>query len=277
ISADDNGTMSIDFFYKFVKMDINSPPQHIIYESSTPKPAESNDVLLNAIWDVYSAVIGDKLRITASPAGQTSDIEGFDKVRKKIKEIINNRLVAEMNIPDGQDKEAVKVLREMMLAGVKKQMELFYNNILSSIISGTQEMIDSMIIKYPEWQVSAGSKWYGSSRLSLGFVVDANTTYIFKRCENSRAYIDVISHVDMGKNFKITEINNRETIKKCISGVRSSSNVVNESTGLLERSEAIIKFNGAQRIEPDKLIAPLSPTMTIPIKIAGTTVIELIE
>jgi hypothetical protein len=124
--------------------------------------------------------------------------------------------------------------------------------------------------------------------------VDANITYIFKRLENGSAYIDTIHDVDMGGKLVLTDVESQGKISKCISGARTATNSVNGATGLLERSEAVMKFTGKQKIEPDNPIVAyhirprdvyagfkanisLQSGAVIPITIEGTTIIELIK
>jgi hypothetical protein len=297
-SVDANGTMNIDFIYKSVKLDVNSPGENINYDSAKLIPADCNDHLLIAFSDIYSAIIGTKLKIVVSPMGKAGDIEGFNDVRKKIEVLIKKRveLAAEKmrNDPNIKDKEMLKVFQESMMKDLIKEMAEYYNHILGSIITDTQEALDCIIIKYPDRQISTGNKWYDKSRLNLNMPVDANVTYIFKRKEKGIVYVDIIHDVDMGNKLVLTDVESQGKISKCISGAITATNAIDETTGLLQRSEAIMKFTGKQKIEPDnpiiayhikrrdiyagpKATLTLQPGMVIPITIEGSTIIELIK
>lgn len=278
VNVDADGAMNLNFYYKAIAVDANNGQQHIIYDSAKP-PVDSNDEMLNAIAEVYSAVIGNKLSMKVSQMGESGEIKGFDEIRKKLEEKIRKDAAAEVNDPNlsEKDKEAIEVLRKMFMESATKQKMSFYNTILASIISDTKEIAYNIFTKYPDRPVSTGNSWYDKTVLNLNFEVDADVTYIFKRKENGVVYIDVISDVDMGKDFKIAEITSREKITKNISGVRSATNAVDEATGLLHKSEAIIKFKGTQHVETDKTVLPIRPNMDIPIRIEGSTIIELIK
>ncbi|HBG27502.1 MAG: hypothetical protein A2Y10_02915 [Planctomycetes bacterium GWF2_41_51] len=278
ISVDSNGTMNLHFYYKAIAIDANTGSQHIVYDSSKPV-VETNDIFLTAIADIYSTVLKNKFAVKVSQAGEKGEIVGFERVQSLMKEKIRKDAMKEVNDANmsESDKEVFTKLIKGMMEMAIKQRTAFYNSIFASVVNDTKEMIDSLFIKYPSWQVSSGSKWYDKTQFNFGIVVDANNTYIFKRKENGTAYIDVISDVDMGKKYKIAEITQRETVKKSISGVRSATNAVDEATGLLQKSEAIIKFSGKQHIETEKTILPLRPNMDIPIRIEGSTIIELIK
>jgi hypothetical protein len=281
LSVDANGTMGVELFYKAIKLKADGLKEQIDFDSANPKPAGPNDLLQRAFAIVYSAVIDNNFKVEVNPAGKVSGTLDFDEVRAKIEEGISkerkNR-VADINNFGSKNKDVGKKLEEMMMEIIRLQrLAGLCGSILSSAIMDTQEMMDCVIVKFPDKPLSAGSKWRDKSHLNLGFLADANTTYKFKRRENGCAYIDAVSDIDMGKNLRIIEINSLDKISRRMSGARKSSNVVDEATGLLRKSEAVMIFSGVEKIEPDKLILPVRPDMTIPITIEGSMVIELIK
>jgi hypothetical protein len=278
-SVDANGTMNVELFYKTIKLDINSPPQHIEFDSTNPKQEgsnEPNNSFDDALADVYWATIGSKLKITISPAGQTSDISGFDEIRAKIEEKIKKRFTADIN---SSDDAAIRKFQEQMAEKIAKMLASQYNSLLSSaVVSNTEELIDNIFVKLPDRTVLSGNKWKDKSYLNIGFPADANTTYTFRNRKDGCAYIDAVCDLDMGKNLKITKISNTEKISKRMSGARKSSNAVDETTGLLRKSQANMIFSGIEKIEPDKLLQPLQPdVINIAITFEGSEIIELIK
>jgi hypothetical protein len=299
-SVEPNGTMNVDFIYKSFQLNINSDGEDVHYDSTKPVSADPNNDLLTAINDVYSTVIGTKLRIAVSPLGKVNNTGYFDEVRKKMEALIKGRVkqeIAKMTDPNTKNKAMLAYFQERqyeMAKNMTTEMTKYYNRILASIITDTQEAIGYIIIQYPDEQMFTGDKWYDKTRLNLNLPVDANITYIFKRLENGSAYIDTIHDVDMGGKLVLTDVESQGKISKCISGARTATNSVNGATGLLERSEAVMKFTGKQKIEPDNPIVAyhirprdvyagfkanisLQSGAVIPITIEGTTIIELIK
>jgi hypothetical protein len=278
-SVEPNGTMNIAFKYKSVKMEANTPDQKITFDS-TKKPAETNDIIQTAINEVTAAVMAGKYSLKISPKGQKGKIEGFEVVSKQladeIKKEAEKEINGEPNMSD-RDKEALSILRKGFLERIIKEKTAFYNKFLYSIANETEEKIAFIFLTLPYKPVGAESKWHEKHVFNLGMHVDANTTYIYKKKENGNAFIDIISDVDMGKKFKVTDVSSRETISKTISGVRSATNVMNAETGLLQRSEATIKYTGVQHIETDKATLPIRPNMDIKLRIEGSTIVELVK
>lgn len=276
--VDANGAMNLNFYYTSIAIDANTGSQHLIYDSAKPV-RETNDVVLTAITDVYSIVLKNKFKVKISSKGEKGEIGGLENVQSQMREKIKRDAMAEANDANmsESDKETYAKLMKGFIEMAIQQRTRFYNDIFGSVVSDMKETIDSLFIRYPNWQVSSGNKWYDKTTFNFGIVVDANNTYIFKRKENGTAIVDVISDVDMGKKYKIAEITQRETITKSISGVRSATNAIDEATGLLQKSEAILKFSGKQHIETEKTILPLRPNIDIPIRIEGSTIIEMIK
>jgi hypothetical protein len=277
-SVDPNGSMNISFYYKSVVTDLNSPVQDIHYDSSKP-PVESNDMYLNAISEVTSAVLASKFTTKVSQTGDMTDVEGFENVLKVIEAKIRKEAEKEPNDPNisSQDKAALAELRKKLLEESIKGALAFYRTLVFSVKSDTQEILKDIFIKYPYRPVAADNKWHDQTRLNVGLPVDANITYIFKKKENGLAYVDVVYDVDMSKKLKITEVTSRETVSKYVSGVRSATSVFNPENGLLTKSEGRLKFSGLQHVETDKAVLPIRPNMDIDLKIEGFFNYELIK
>ena len=279
---DANGAINIDLCYKSIKIKYNTLKEEFEFDLKNIKHAEPNDYVQNGINITYQAIIGSKISTKIGPMGrQICDFKGIDGINTKIEKLIDKTyppVVFDMNsFKEKNEDSAKKFLETMAMAKIPAIVKSVCNEILSSAMSETKETVNYIFIKYPDRLVMTGNKWYDKSQLNMGMVADANVTYIFKRKENGIAYIDSIYDVDMGKNFKITEITSGETIRKCISGALTVSTAVDANTGLFQRSEAVVKFSGVQQIETNKLILPIRPNMTIPIKIEGSIVIELIK
>ncbi|HAL44601.1 MAG: hypothetical protein A2Y12_18125 [Planctomycetes bacterium GWF2_42_9] len=278
ISVEPNGTMNIAFKYKTVKMEANTPGQKITFDSAK-KPVETNDIIQTAINEVGAAVMAGQYSFKISPKGRKEHIQGFDVVRAKLADHIKEQAEKEINDESAseKDKEAFAVLQKGFLERIVKEKIAFYNNFLNSIADETQQKITFIFLTLPYKPVGAESKWYEKLVFHLGMNVDANTTYIYKKKENGNAFIDIISDVDMGKKFKVIDISSRETVSKTITGTRWATNVIDAQTGLLQRSEATIKYNGVQHIETDKATLPIRPNMDIKLRIEGSTIVELIK
>jgi hypothetical protein len=277
-SVDPNGRMNISFYYKSVAFDINSPAIDIHYNSAKP-PVESNDMYLNAISEVTSAVLANKFSTKISQVGDIGDIQGFENVSKYIEKKIRKEAAAKLNDPNmsQKNKELLGELQKKFLeAEIKEELE-FYRKLINSVLSDTREVLKYIFIKYPYRPVATESKWHDKTSLDFDMAVDANITYIYKKKENGLAYIDSVYDIDMNKKLKIMEVTSRATTSKYISGVRSATNLVNTQTGLLQKSEARIKFSGLQHIETDKTVLPIRPNMDIDLKVEGTNTIELIK
>jgi len=285
LNVDSNGAMDVELFYKAMKLKTDDPEQKADFDSANPKPIEPNEFLERAVAEVFSAVIGNKLSMKISPAGQTSDIKGFEPAiakyevaMAKYEEELNKRPVMDMNNINPKSEEFAKKMEKIMAEHYRLLMlEELCKSIFSSLVMDTREMVDCIIMKFPDGRTSVGCEWQGKSWLNMGFLAVADTTYKFKRRENGRVYIDAISDLDMGKDLRIMKITSREKQSKRMSGARTSSNIVDEATGLLQRSEAISRFSGIEKIEPDKATLPIRPDMTIQIGLEGSTVIELIK
>ncbi|MCE5341870.1 MAG: DUF6263 family protein [Planctomycetaceae bacterium] len=283
-AVDTNGTMNIVFYYKSVALDANVSGRTIKYDSTKP-PVETNDIYIKAISDVTAAVIASKFSVKVSPTGDRGEIKGFEAVLKKMEPKIKKEIIEEINDPNFNEKTLTVIAKKMLDNEVNARIS-FYKHFLGSIESDTKEMLGNIFIKYPCRTVTAGNKWYDKTQLNIySMPVDANLTYILKGKENDIVYVDSISDVDMHKKLKVVEVNAREKISKYISGVHLAKNSLDFNTGLLRKSEAMIKFTGLQYVETDKTalsnfsanLKSVRPNMNIPITISGSAIIEMIK
>ncbi|MBN1788566.1 MAG: hypothetical protein JW806_09270 [Sedimentisphaerales bacterium] len=244
LGVDANGMMDVEVTYKSMKMTMDGPMGHIEIDSGNLKPVDSNNPAAQMMAGMFSAIAGTKLQMKVSPTGQTSDIQGLEKMFNKIQE------------KAGLQSQMAKEFAEQMFG--EEQMK---------------QMSGNMFGVFPGKPVDIGDTWDDTLDLDVGFPMDVKTTYTLKDVKKGSAYIDAIAKMEMGDTAKPIDMGPTKASFQ-MSGTMSMASLVNEKTGLTEKSNMTMNFEGVTKMEANEY---MPQGMTMPMKITGEATVELIK
>ncbi|HBG77273.1 MAG TPA: hypothetical protein DDW84_00275 [Phycisphaerales bacterium] len=273
IGVDANGSMDAAITFKSIKLGIDTDYGHLEFDPENPKQVDPNDKAQQAFVMLFSNVLGSSLKMRITSTGEVSDIIGIDDIFTKFKNEMT-KLEAKNEPNNPEQKEMLEAFKKALGANNEKKFEEFFYKFFNGNL--VRDLTDSAILRFSADPVAVSKKWQYKQRLNLGFAIDVNTVCKLERHNGGIAYIDTVSKLDMNE-LKVADITAREKILMKLSGTANSTVEVDETIGLVRKSDVRIKLSGIRRIEPDRMTLPIRPNMNLQLQIDGYTTVKLIK
>lgn len=246
LSVDQDGVMDVKMAYKSMKMTIESPMGKMEFDSTNPKPADSNKPQEKMMAGIFSAMVGSEFQMKVKPTGETFDVRGISEMMNKLKQ----------QMPAEQ------------MQGAEKMIDKMFDE------SQIKELTGNMMNMYPENKVAIGDSWYDTKSINFMLPIDIDTTYMLKNLKDGTAVIDVVSKMDMGDTSKPLDIDPNNKMSMQLSGTMNGTNEVDVNTGLTKKGNMTMNFSGMLKMEANE---QMPEGMTIPMTIKGDITVELIK
>lgn len=274
-SVDANGVMNTAMTFNSIKLGIETPYGYLEFNPEKPLigKTDPNNNYQQAFNTLFSTITGSSLNLIIASTGEVLTITGIEDIFTKFKKEMT-KLDAKNEPNNPEQKEMLEALKKAMGASYEKEYREFFYKLFNE--QQIREITDAAIMKFPDTFAVVGRSWQYKQNLNIGYPFDVNTIYKIEQHNNGIAYIDTISKLDMDK-LKVVDITARDKILMKLSGTINSTAEVEETTGLLKKSDARMKLSGIQRVEPDKMMLPIRPNMNIQLKLDGYTTVELLR
>lgn len=246
LNVDANGNMDIEMIYKSMKITMDGPMGHMEFDSQHPKPADPNKPQEQMLDTLFSAIAGGKFQMKTAPTGRTTNFRGLKEMLTNIKTKLGSNAAAPgMEFVD-------KMFDEKQI----------------------KELTGTMFAAFPPEPIAVGDSWYDTMSMNFIVPIDVDTTYMLKQSKNGIAYIDKVAKIDMGDSSKPLEIDPNNKLSMQLSGTMNASDEVDENNGLTHKSNITMDFSGVMKMSGN----PQMPEgMTIPMKIKGNVVVEIVK
>ena len=239
LDVDKEGNMLCKIIYERVAARQSGPTGSIEYNSSEDtEPTDANLV-------GYAALVGESFEIKISPQGLVGELKGT--------EVIIDKIVAKLNIPDGPQKT------------------FFEQNLKNEFgDKAMKEMMQNMFAIWPENAVGVGDSWEKTIAISRGMPLTIDTIYTVKSIKKDSATIQISSTI---KSDPETAINLGAGAKLFydISGTQEGRMHLKISEGWIENSTIEQTISGTAKLEgnpqmPEGLSWPMRISSSISVQ-----------
>lgn len=231
-----DGALVLKITYDAILFKMESPnPQvgsNLEYDSSNPSSSG------NPIASIFSAVAGQSLIMTITPDGHVKEIKGADALLGRIQEKINA-------VPEGP-----------VRAGLEIQFKAQYSE--EALKANTENSFNM----YPDEPVGIGDTWQKKTTINQGLPLILDSIYTLKERKDGIATIDVFAMIQSNKEAGLTEMGPMK-IQYNMSGSVTGLMEMQESTGLVIRSNQGLKLSGNMIVQSPDMKQPMSIPMSL--------------
>jgi hypothetical protein len=209
-SVDSSGEMKLRLTYNWMRL---KRPGVDVDSDLPPKP-DANPAIAT-----LTAMVGQSLDVTVTPAGKVTDVKGLDAMVQKV--------VAKASMDD--------VKRSMLAQMVRKQ----YNE------QQVKTTIEGGIAIYPDKPVAIGETWTRTMPLDVGV---SDSTYKLVGRENGKLTVEMHGTIGQAPGAKPLDMEGTKVTHK-VAGEQSGTLIIDEATGWITGGQMKQDINDEVNLE----------------------------